>query len=246
MNASELTGYVSHIQEYSIHDGDGIRTTVFLAGCPLRCRWCANPETWAKPGTLMTVGQVVDRVMRGAVFFRASGGGVTFSGGEATAQPEFFNALVEAFDEISIDMVLETSGHFDWEALEPALKRMSMIFLDIKHMDSVVHQQATGMENTLILENASRMATLGVPVVIRVPLIRGVNDSPENLRDTARFIRGNLPFCPVEVLPYHDFGIGKYREIGLEEPEFQVPDEEQMVKARHAFEAEGVQTLSCR
>ncbi len=246
MNVYELTGYVSHIQEYSIHDGDGIRTTVFLAGCPLRCRWCANPETWAKPGALMTVGQVVERVMGGAVFFRASGGGVTFSGGEAAAQPEFFSALTDAFDERCIDMVLETSGHFDWEAVEQSLKRMSMIFLDIKHINAEAHLQATGTGNALILENASRMANLGVPVVVRLPLILGVNDSPENLRDTARFVRENLPSSSAEVLPYHDFGTGKYRDMGFKEPEFQVPDEEQVMRVRYAIEAEGVQTISCK
>lgn len=243
MNVSEHTGYISHIQEYSLHDGDGIRTTVFFSGCPLRCRWCANPETWAEPGTFMTVKQVVDKVLRGAVFFRTSGGGVTFSGGEAATQPAFLNALVDAFDDLCIDMVLETSGHFEWELMEPALKKMGMVFMDIKHMDPSTHREATGVGNTQILQNIRRVADIGVPVVIRIPLIKGVNDSAGNLRNTARFILESCPGTPVEILPYHAFGVGKYRALGLEEPVFVSPSDEEVAAARGVMEAEGVRTI---
>lgn len=246
MKASERMGSIAQIQEYSLHDGDGIRTTVFFSGCPLRCRWCANPETWAQQGTSMTVKQVVDQVKRGAVFFRASGGGVAFSGGEAAAQPEFLNALVDAFDDLCIDMVLETSGYFDWSQMEPSLKKMSMVFVDIKHMDSAIHKRVTGTENALILENLRRLAGIGVPIVVRIPLIKDLNDSPENLRSTARFILEHCPSTPVELLPYHNYGVGKYRALGLEEPEFVVPNDKEVAAARAVMEEEGVRTVEYR
>lgn len=241
-----VSGIVSQIQEFSIHDGDGIRTTVFLAGCPLRCQWCANPETWEKQGTVMTVAEVVSRVLRSAVFFRASGGGVTFSGGEPGFQPEFLCGLIDAFDELGMDMAIETSGCFPWEALAQHLKKLSLIFVDIKQMDDRTHKAVTGAGNEAIHENIRRIGGLGIRTVVRIPLIKGINASEENLRETARFVRAAVPNGMIEILPYHNFASAKYTALGLNAPAFEVPTENEMANARAIIEKEGVRTTEFR
>jgi len=241
-----LTGVVSQIQEFSIHDGEGIRTTVFLAGCPLRCQWCANPETWEKQGTIMTVAEVVSRVLRSAVFFRASGGGVTFSGGEPGFQPEFLCGLIDAFDELGVDMAIETSGCFPWEEISEHLKKLSLIFVDIKQMDDRIHKAVTGAGNVAIQENIRRIGGLGIRTVVRIPLIKGINDSEENLRETARFVREAVPDGMIEILPYHIFASAKYTALGLDVPIFEVPTEDEMAHARANIEKEGVLTVEFR
>lgn len=246
MAAAGITGIVSQIQPFSVHDGDGIRTTIFLAGCPLRCLWCANPETWGLRGTAMTVREVVRIVMRNAVFFRASGGGVTFSGGEATAQPEFLKGLIDAFEELGTDMALETAGIFRWADLAAHLPRLSLTFADIKHMDTAVHRRLTGSGNSEILQNIRRMGLAGIPVVIRIPLIPGMNDSGENLRKTARFAGAAVPGCAIEILPYHDYAVSKYHALGLEPPAFDVPTREEVSRALEIIASEGIATVAYR
>lgn len=243
---ADILGRVAEIQPLSVHDGDGIRTVVFLAGCPLRCLWCANPETWASPGAMMTALQVVERVMRDGVFFRASGGGVTFSGGEATEQPEFLKALIEAFGVLGVDMALETACTFRWEDLSGHLGGFSRIFADIKHMDANVHRQVTGRENTEILQNIRRIGTLGIPVTLRIPLIPGINDTAENLTATARFAAEAVPGAAIEVLPYHSLGTDKCRALAMTPPTFRVPDAAAVNAARRIIEAAGVETVSWR
>lgn len=242
----DVAGVVSQIQEFSVHDGDGIRTTVFMAGCPLRCQWCANPETWEKKGTVMTVEEVVQRVLRSAVFFRASGGGVTFSGGEPALQPGFLRALIDAFDDLGVDMAIETSGSFRWEELEHHIRKLSLVFVDIKHMDNVVHRSVTGKGNGDILENIKRIGRLRVRTIIRIPLIKGINDDEENLVETARFIREAVPEAQIEILPYHNFGSGKYSSLGLVPPMFEVPAAKDVERAQSIIEKAGMRTIEFR
>lgn len=241
-----ISGVVTHIQDFSVHDGDGIRTTVFLAGCSLRCQWCANPETWDTQGTVMTVGEVLGRVLRSAVFFRESGGGVTFSGGEPGFQPDFLKALIDACDELGVDMALETSGYFRWEEISHHMGKLSLVFVDIKHMDDSVHQRLTGRGNREIQENIRRIGALGIRTVIRVPLIKGINDSDFNLRETAGFVRAAVPGGVIEILPYHDLATSKYIALGLNPPGFQAPTDSDMAGARKIIEKEGVQTVEFR
>jgi len=242
----DVVGVVSQIQDFSIHDGEGIRTTIFLAGCPLRCQWCANPETWETQGILMTVEEVVQRVLRSVVFFRASGGGVTFSGGEPGLQPDFLNALIDAFDELGIDMAIETSGYFSWDALSQHLRKLTLIFVDIKHMDDRTHQNVTGTSNEMIQENIRRIGGLGIRTVVRIPLIKGINAGEENLRETARFIKEAIPEGLIEILPYHNFGYDKYIALGRNAPVFEVPTDDEVAYAKEIIEKEGVRTVEFR
>lgn len=194
----------------------------------------------------MTVNQVVEAVLRSAVFFRASGGGVTFSGGEPTHKPVFLNGLIAAFESLGVDMVMETSGDFSWDAVACSLPRLSMIFADIKHMDSAMHRTMTGRPNRRILQNIKALGALGVETVVRVPLIPGFNDGEENLTATAAFVGSAFADAQIEVLPYHNLASGKYAALGSEMPLFSLPDETAVQRAREIIASSGVKTVDLR
>lgn len=338
-----MNGVVSQLQDFSIHDGDGIRTTIFLSGCPLRCNWCANPETWvsrpviashasrcidcdrcleacpvedvwsgtgtscdaqsgtgtscnvwlgtgtsceprlgtgpdrkgalaitpphhADParctlcgkcvevcptgaktmmGSVMSVSEVVDKVMRNNIFFQASGGGVTFSGGEATLQTDFFNALVREFYDLGIHLALETCGFFEWDEVAESLTLMDHIFYDLKLMAGQQHKEMTGQDNEKILENFRRLATLGVDVVVRIPIIPGVNGDEANIEATARFVSEVFPRAAIELLPYHPYGNYKYQALNLKERsiEYVTPDNVKMESLEALIQRCGVKVV---
>jgi pyruvate formate lyase activating enzyme len=214
-------GVIFEIQRWSTDDGPGIRSTIFFQGCPLRCAWCCNPEAWcpatAGPlqGRLMTAAAILAEVERDRVFYRRSGGGVTFSGGEATAQPDLLLELAQRLHDTGVHLALETCGHFPWDRNQPALALMDLVYFDLKHMDSEAHARLTGQPNGLILENAARLAAAGIPMILRVPLIPGRNDDGSNLAATADFAMG-LPGRPgIELMPYHTLGLDKFQQLGL-------------------------------
>lgn len=269
---SPCNGTIFQIQRWSINDGEGIRSTVFFKGCPLRCKWCGNPESW-KPdpevlflqercsgcgrccevcpacanhldtstckanlaaakcqgcgkccqvcpsnarkvlGTRVTVEDVMKVVKRDAVFYRESGGGVTFSGGEPFAQPEFLRQLVLACRKAGIDTAVETCGYYDWEQVKDIFEQLDSVFVDIKHMDDAVHKQWTGVGNRRILENIKRISQLRSNTIVRVPLIEEVNASESNIRAMCEFLLGQTQIRQVELLPYHDLGEMKYNGL---------------------------------
>lgn len=246
-----VTGKLFQIQNYSVNDGDGIRTTVFLAGCPLRCRWCANPEGQDTANFMvveMTVEEVMRQILRQEIFYRFSGGGVTLSGGEATAQPEFLRALTDALYDEGISVNLETCGYFDFQELRPSLLRMDRIFMDLKHTNSVLHKKYTGMDNTLILENIRKTAALPVPLVIRIPVINGFNGDTSFMDSAFRFLKDNAPEAQLELLPFHTLGEEKYRKLGrpYEIGEFAVPTEEELERYYDLAARYGIEKNSFR
>lgn len=272
-----IKGYVMNIQPFSVNDGDGIRTTVFLAGCPLRCRWCCNPEgltmeekvnqnTGESMVSLMDADEVIDRVQKHRLFYSYSRGGITFSGGEATGQTEFLDYLSQEIFDLGYSMAIETCGMFDWDKTEHILRRMDLIFADIKLMDAERHKKWTGVSNEKILENIIKLGKLGacstdvIPgsdaetggftprVVIRIPVIGGVNDDEENVRATAVFVRKHLPGAGVELLPYHEFGRIKYEALGMEynHPEFHTPGKKEMDRLKDIIKSEGVDLVDYR
>ena len=242
-------GYVMQLQNYSVNDGEGIRTTVFLASCPLRCRWCCNPEGQSTDNDYvryMKTEELLSHIDRQALFFRHSGGGVTFSGGEATAQLSFLRALTDALYDRGISMTLESCGFFDFEETLPVLKKMELIFLDLKHMDESAHLCLTGAPLSPILENIRRAYAARLPLCIRIPVIAGANAEEENLRASFAFLAKELPGAPLELLPYHALGQGKYEKLGLPAPPaaYKTPDAAQMARIEAWAREYGIRLVS--
>lgn len=295
------SGWVMQLQDFSVHDGDGIRTTVFLSGCPLRCGWCANPEGWTTGGKLayfadkctgcgtcgqvcpegyfpaapdfqnegcgacgicaarcpqgalqvfgekMTVEEAVRRIQRDSLFYGFSGGGVTFSGGEATFQKEYLRCLARELYDRGISLWLETCGFFSFEEQRDVLMKMDHIFYDIKHMEDAVHRRMTGQSNRLILENAKAVYRLGIPMTVRIPAIPGVNMDPGNLAATAAFLGKFMPEADLELLPYHSYGAGKFKALRLSGGrEFAVPGRGELERAKGLLEGLGVKLVEYR
>ena len=290
------SGIIFNIQKFSVHDGPGIRTTVFMKGCPLGCFWCANAESIRPnselgiirnlcnhcgkcieacpekviscntdnvikidrfgciacgecvnvcyPGALtiygrqVTIDDIVKEICRDESFFENSGGGVTVSGGEPLRQADFVAALFEKCREADIHTCLDTGGHTASEKLEKVLDFADYVLFDIKHMDPAIHRRFTGHSNALILENARIVATSGVEMLCRVPLIAGVNDTISNITETAQFIKSLGVDITVELLPYHRLGAGKYQTLDKHYPgkSFATPLPEQVKSIKQKFE----------
>lgn len=230
-----MGGYLMQLQNFSVNDGDGIRTIVFMAGCPLRCAWCANPEGQTCRNAMTHWAETADvlaKIRQQEIFYRYSGGGVTFSGGEATAQLQFLAEMVDTLYDDGISLALETCGQFDFAALRPVLKKMDLIFMDLKHPDTQAHRQFTGVGNEVILQNLQKTAVLGVPMVVRIPTIMGVNADDATMRRAFAFIRAHCPGAKLELLPYHRYGEAKYDTLGLPRPTaaFAAPTKAQLAR----------------
>jgi pyruvate formate lyase activating enzyme len=275
-------GLVFDIQRYSVHDGPGIRTLVFLKGCPMRCLWCSNPEGQEQqpelafrkslciacgqcvsaclqgalhlegelpaidreacdlcgrcadvcsPGALslvgrwMTVEEVLAEVERDRVFYKQSKGdvlseskgGITLSGGEPLAQTEFVRTLLQEAKARGLHTTMETSGHATWESLEKAMRWTDLLLYDLKHLDAETHRQLTGVSNDLVLDNLRRLARSGAPVVVRLPVVPGLNDSPDHVDAVSRLL-SDLGLHELHLLPYHRLGEHKYAMLGRDYP----------------------------
>lgn len=229
MDIYSREGRIFDIQRYSIHDGPGIRTIVFFKGCFMRCRWCCNPESQeyrlqeltenGKTRTVgrdVTVAEVMDEAARDAVYYHRSGGGITLSGGECMAQPEFAEALLRAAHECGYDTAIETTACASREVVSRLLPHVDHFLMDIKHMDGDKHKAFTGKDNTLILENAHFIAENAKHLVIRVPVVPTFNATEEEIAAIARFAASLPRVAELHLLPYHRLGQDKYKGIGRE------------------------------
>ncbi|HHV51165.1 MAG TPA: glycyl-radical enzyme activating protein [Candidatus Avimonas sp.] len=229
MNYLDTVGRIFDIQKFSVHDGPGIRTIVFLKGCFLRCKWCCNPESQnhqieqlnmngkvSTVGRDVTVREVMDEVLKDRPYYRRSGGGLTLSGGEALFQPDFAAALLRAAKEQGISTALESTAFAPYETIQKLLPYLDYYLLDIKHINPEKHKSFTGVSNERILENARRLAQEDMELIIRVPVIPTFNDTREEISEIARFAASLPGMRKIHLLPYHRLGMDKYKGLGRE------------------------------
>lgn len=224
----QTKGRIFDIQRYSIHDGKGIRTIVFLKGCVLRCKWCCNPESQefqvqtmmvqGKPkiiGRDVTVEEVMETVIKDEPYYRRSGGGLTLSGGESLCQAEFARDLLHAAKARGMNTAMESMAGLPYEKIEMLLPYLDNYLMDIKQIDPEKHRQFTGRSNELMLENARKVAESGMTRLdIRVPVIPTFNDKPEEIKAIAQFADKLPGVKKIHLLPYHRLGQDKYDGLG--------------------------------
>lgn len=233
-------GLIFDIRRYSVHDGPGIRTTVFFKGCPLRCQWCHNPEgigtnlqkicrTRQLNGRKWTYEEIVGKeyssvevfneISKDLIFYEESGGGVTFSGGEPLMQPDFLLELLVMCREAGIHTAVDTSGFAGENVFSEITRNTDMLLFDLKTADSEKHSAFTGSGNETILKNLKSLVSPLPELVIRIPLIPGFNDQVSDISAIRNIlIQSKLSVKRLHLLPYHRFGRHKYEALGNKEP----------------------------
>ena len=291
---------IFNVQRFCLHDGPGIRTTLFFKGCPLRCAWCQNPESISPEaqvaftlerckgcfqcaeacenaailrseekridysrcnacgrcadvcpaGSLTLVGRrwpldaLMGEVLRDLDFFNDSGGGLTLSGGEPLLQWRFLEDFLPQVKQRDIHVTLETCGYFDWVHIQPLLPFLDLIYFDLKHMDTQIHRRYTGAGNRRILDNFARLSGAFTSLVPRMPIVPGVNDSEENIGETARFLLRHGHHS-IHGLPYHGLGANKIRWINnsLQPLHLASMDADSCSPIKRMFEKEGIHAV---
>lgn len=246
-----MNALISDIQRASVHDGPGLRTTVFFKGCPLNCKWCHNPEcidfkeqilsypekcigcgqcekgcySGARVlcGKEMSVDEVLEQVLLDKEFYK-NGGGVTFSGGEPLAQREFLNAIIDKCRQYGIGCAVETSLIFYDEEI---FGKLDVIMADLKIFDGDIHREYTGVSNQKIIENFKRLNQLGKPIIARTPVIPEINQGIDKISEFLKSLRNVKKY---ELLPYHPLGNSKRQALGIGKDGFSVPTKEYMDK----------------
>ena len=241
-----MKAYVTNIQRFSLNDGPGIRTTVFLQGCNMHCDWCHNPETIpARPVEMfykekcigcgkckegctsgartmssreMTVEEVMFQIRQDKLYYDESGGGVTVSGGEPSLRADFVMALADACRAEGIKIAVETNMSLPWASIEPMLRKMDLVMCDIKLNATVEHMKHTGLDNQTVFNSIGRASKLGIPIIVRTPLIPGVTDAVENLKPIAEYIAKMDNIVRYELLNFNPLGGSKREALSQEDP----------------------------
>ena len=221
-------GRIFEIREFTLHDGPGVRTTVFFKGCPLRCAWCHNPEGQSfdmetmsrKDGTSIQCGRdwdaaaLADELLKNADIMKQSGGGVTFSGGEPLAQAEFLLELIPLLKEKGVHVAIETSGYAPSGTYRSVVSQMDFVYQDVKCLDLGLFRRLTGGDLGVVLANIAWLRESGVPFAFRVPCIPGIGDPAEARAAFAAFADG----AKIEFLPYNQAAGAKYPMLGRTYP----------------------------
>ena len=293
---------ITNVQKFSIHDGDGIRTSVFFKGCPLKCEWCHNPETQrfekemqcdkekcvgcgtcakvcpngaismenGKPemkkdactfcgkcvnfcpigireiiGREYSVKELIKELMKDQMFYEESGGGVTLSGGEVMAMDiDYILAIAKELKRQDVTLTIDTCGYVPYEKFQAILPYVNTFLYDVKVMDPKLHKKYIGVDNQLILDNLIRLAADGARIYIRIPTIKEVNGNEKNMKETIAFLKEHdIHPAQINLLPYHDTGIGKYSKLDMEYKgtDLHAPEKEEMESFVRLFVESGFQ-----
>ncbi|AKL96014.1 pyruvate formate lyase activating enzyme [Clostridium aceticum] len=285
---------ITNIQKYSLHDGPGIRTTVFLKGCPLKCIWCHNPENQSYHKQMMynkekcnlcggcqrkcsigaihiktenidvdsekcnfcenctefcinnareivgqeyTTSELMKEIEKDKIFYEQSGGGVTFSGGEAMHQIDFLHEIARKCKTKGISVAIDTCGQVSFQHFEKLLEDVDIFLYDLKLMNSQEHKKYTGVPNEVILDNLKELSKKGAKIYLRLPLIEGINTDNENINAIVKFIK-NLNIVHINLLPYHEIGSDKYKRLNMkyEYALMKKPSDERLQEIKTLFE----------
>lgn len=292
-------GTIYKIEKFAPHDGHGIRTVVFLKGCPLHCQWCSSPESqniypemaYLKKsctfcercinvcpngaitlndmqlftdrkkctncgkcteaclnmarkivGYEVTVDEIVKEIMKDAVFYHNSGGGVTLSGGEVTVQSGFAAEVLKECCMLGVNTAIETCAYCKWENLEKIVEYTHRVYVDVKCVDSEKHKKLTGSDNFLILDNIRKLSEItGIELIPRAVIIPGYNDTDEDINNLCQFISGLKNIYRLELLPYHKYGIHMYDAVDKKYDlgELEVPSDDYIKKIKSMLENNG-------
>ena len=260
-----MKGLIFSIKKYSVHDGPGIRVTFFMKGCPLSCRWCHNPEGISPlqepvvqtrkvgdkefhvaetAGKYYDVEELLEIAGKDRIFIQKKEGGITFSGGEPLMQPEFLLEALTAFSKNGYHTVVDTSGYSSPENFRTILPFTDLFLFDIKHLDELKHIELTGVSNTGILENFRLILKSGRDIMVRIPVVPGINDDDEHLKQLRGFLSEAACFNlrKISLLPYHTIGSSKYRNLNLiyRMNDTKQPSPERMKELKEFFSATGI------
>lgn len=232
-----MKGTIFDIKHYAVHDGPGIRTTIFLKGCPLHCWWCHNPEgqgnqpekvvktsnTNKKPvdkdalsGQIISIDELMKEIKKDMIFYEESDGGVTFSGGEPMLQFEFLKELLNECKKMNIHTCIDTSGYAPKEAFSGLLNNTDLFLFDLKHLDDNIHKKYTGVGNHLIISNLKYLIKNRKNVILRFPVVPGINDSDDNITAMKKLLLEIKGVNEIDLLPYHRIGSQKYKKINMD------------------------------
>ncbi len=213
----KLVGRIHSFESFGTVDGPGIRFVIFLQGCPLKCKYCHNRDTWnPSGGTEFSVEEIIKKAMRLKPYMKTSGGGVTVSGGEPLLQTQFVTELFKKLKELNFHTTLDTSGSLPiHDGIKELLNYTDLVLLDIKHIDNEKCIDLTGLPNTNTLNFATYLSENNIPIWIRQVLIPGITDNEKDLKNLKSFIATLKTVQKIELLPYHDLGKFKWKELGL-------------------------------
>lgn len=243
---------IFNIQKFSVHDGPGIRTTIFFKGCPIRCAWCHNPESQSfqnetiltKDGQEEIVGrsysidELVKEIEKDTMFYEQSGGGVTLSGGEVMSQNmNYLESLVKTLKSRGISVVIDTCGVAPFKHYQRLLPYVDLFLYDLKFIHSALHTSYTGISNRLVLENLKKLSHAGAALDLRLIMLDGLNSDDKTVQKTIDWLQEErIQLASVHLLPYHEFGKDKYPRLRRESPTlFAAPSYERLTRIREQF-----------
>jgi len=254
-----MNAIVFDIKHFAIHDGPGIRSSIFLKGCPLSCWWCHNPESRAKGaqkldfdfkgsrslGWETSAEELLEAVEKDRMFYEESGGGVTFTGGEPLLQADFLVEAAQLFKAADLHLTLDTTGYASSKVFQKAVQWIDLVLFDLKMMDEQKHFKYTGVSNKPILENLEYLVSQNKEVYIRFPMIPGINDDQENLTNMCEYLLKFQTIQRIHLLPYHKIAAGKYHQLGFENKMDGIgePNDAKVQKVKTIIESYGFQVV---